>query len=340
MAKKYNYGKIVAVVVLTVLVWVWADLALDEKFPVYSVAVSVAKTTNPNLSVAFTDESSNSVQRVILREVVLKGPASRITMLDSKLKEGETIDFDFDVARERMNQPGSYSLELLPFLQKDNELKQTGLTVFSCDPNTIAVNVTRLVEKSLDVVCLDENRNPVKTTRIDPSQVRMYVPAGWDGPAEVKLTQSEIQQAGLSPITKTPYITSPSGQIKLAATTIMIKTSPEQDTLTDYTITKVTPKYCLGVNLQGKFKVEIENLNEVMSPFKIKATPEAKQAYQDMSYQVRVEIDDEDAASPDPVKRKKLTYNFPPEYVRGDKIRLVGQPAEARFRLIPVTSPP
>ena len=339
MAKKYNYSKIVVVVVLTVLIWVWADLALDENFPVYSVTVSVAKTTNPNLSVTFNDESSNSVQRVILREVVFKGPVSRIAGVEGKLKEGETLDFDFDVAREKMNQPGSYSLELLPFLQKDNQLKQTGLTVVDCDPNVIAVNVTRLVEKSLDVVCFDEGRNHVKTTSIDPSQVRMYVPTGWDGPAEVKLTQSEIQQAGLSPITKTPYITSPSGQTTLAETTVMIKTSLEQDMLTDYTITKVTPKYCLSVNLQGKFKVEIENLNQVMSPVKIKATPEAKQAYEDMSYQVRVEIDDEDAASEEPVKRKKVTYNFPPDYVRGDKIRLVGQPAEARFRLIPIVSP-
>jgi hypothetical protein len=339
MAKKYNYGKITAVVVLTVLIWVWADMALDEEFPVYSVAVSVAKTTNPNLSVAFIDDSSNSVQRVILREVVLKGPASRIARVDRKLKEGETLEFDFDVASERMNQPGSYSLNLLPFLQKDEELKQTGLTVVRCDPNAIAVNVTRLVEKSLGVVCFDENRNLVKTTSIDPSQVKMYVPAGWEGSAEVKLTQSEIQQAGTSPITKTPYIPLPSGQTALAATTVVIRTSPEQDTLADYTITSVTIKYCLGVNLQGKFKVEIENLPDVRGPVKIKATPEAKQAYQDMSYQVRVEIDDQDVDSEEPVKRKRVTYNFPPEYVRGDKIRLVGQPAEARFRLIPVTSP-
>ena len=245
MAKKYNYGKITAVVVLTVLIWVWADMALDKEFSVYNAAVSVAKTTNPNLSVAFIDESSNSVQRVILKEVVLKGPASRITRVDMKLKEGEILDFAFDVARERINQPGSHSLELLPFLQKDDGLKQTGLTVVSCDPNVITVNVTRLVEKSLEVVCFDENRNRVKTTSIDPSQVRMYVPVGWDGPAEVKLTQSEIQQAGLSPITKTPYIPSPSGQTTLAATTVMIKTSLEQDMLADYTITKVTPKYCL-----------------------------------------------------------------------------------------------
>jgi len=339
MAKKYKYGKITAVVVLTVLIWVWADMALEKEFSVYNVAVSVAKATNPNLSVFFNDGSSNSVQRVILREVGLKGPASRIAKVDRKLKEGETIDFNFDVAREKMNQPGNYSLDLLPFLQKDEELKQTGLTVVSCDPNVITVNVTRLVEKSLEVVCFDENRNLVKTTSIEPSQVRMYVPAGWDGPAEVKLTKSEIQQAGLSPIAKTPYIPLPPGQITLSPTIVVIKTSPEQDILTDYTITNVTPKYCLSVILQGKFKVEMENLNEVRGPVKIQATPEAKQAYEDMSYQVRVEIDDEDAASPEPVKRKKVTYNFPPEYVRGDKIKLVGQPAEARFRLIPIASP-
>jgi len=340
MAGKYNYGKITAVVVLTVLIWVWADMALDKEFSVYNAAVSVAKATNPNLSVFFNDGPSGSVQRVILKEVVLKGPTSTIARVDKKLKEGEVLEFVFDASRERMNQPGGYSLDLLPFLQRDEELKQTGLTVVSCDPNAIAVNVTRLVEKSLDVVCFDENRNPVKTTSIDPSQVRMYVPAGWDGPAEVKLTESEIQQAGLSPITKTPYIPLPPGQTTFAATSVVIRISPEQDMLADYTITNVTPKYCLSVNLQGKFKVEIDNLNDLMGPVKIRATPEAEQAYQDMSYHVRLEIDDEDATSPVSVKSKRVTYNFPLEYVRGDKIELVGQPVVVRFRLIPLTSPP
>jgi len=339
MAGKYNYGKITAVVALTVLIWVWADMALDKEFSVYNAAVSVAKTTNPNLSVVFNDNSSGSVQRVILKEVVLKGPTSTISRVDKKLKEGEVLEFVFDVARERMDRPGSYSLDLLPFLQKDEELKQTGLSVESCDPNEISVNVTRLVEKSLNVVCFDDNRNPVKTTSIDPSQVKMYVPAGWDGPAEIKLTRSEIQQAALSPIAKTPYITSTLGQTTLAATTVMIKTSAEQDMLADYTITNVTIKYCLSVNLQGKFKVEMENIPEVMGPVKIKATPEARQAYQDMGYHVRVEIDDEDVASPDSVKSKRVTYNFPIEYVQGGKIELVGQPALARFRLIPLGSP-
>jgi hypothetical protein len=340
MAGKYNYGKIIAVVVLTVLIWVWADMALDKEFSVYNAVVSVAKATNPNLSVVFSDESLDPVQRVILRELVLKGPTSQIARVDKKIKEGEVLEFVFDVARERMDRPGSYSLDLLPFLQKDEELKQTGLSVESCDPNEISVNVTRLIEKSLEVVCFDENRNPVKTTSIDPSQVKMYVPAGWDGPAEVKLTRGEIQQAALSPITKTPYITSPSGQNTLAATTVMIKTSPEQDMLADYTITNVTIKYCLSVNLQGKYKVEIENLPEVRGPVKIQATPEARQAYQDMSYHVRVEIDDRDVDSEEPVKRRRVTYNFPMEYVRGDKIKSVGQPAEARFRLIPLAPPP
>ena len=36
MRKKVNYGKLVAVIFLTVLIWVWADLRLDEEFSVAS----------------------------------------------------------------------------------------------------------------------------------------------------------------------------------------------------------------------------------------------------------------------------------------------------------------
>jgi hypothetical protein len=56
-----------------------------------------------------------------------------------------------------------------------------------------------------------------------------------------------------------------------------------------------------------------------------------------MTYQVRLEIDDDDAKSTEP-QRKALVYNFPEEYVRRDEIRLNQQPVIAQFKLVPLSS--
>jgi hypothetical protein len=74
-----------------------------------------------------------------------------------------------------------------------------------------------------------------------------------------------------------------------------------------------------------------------MSPISINATPEAKWAYENMAYQVRLEINDDDAKSTE-AQRKPVVYNFPDEYVRRDEIRLNQQPVTAQFKLIPLSS--
>ncbi len=42
MVRKIKYGKILVVVFITVVIWVWADLALDEKLTVSNVNITVA----------------------------------------------------------------------------------------------------------------------------------------------------------------------------------------------------------------------------------------------------------------------------------------------------------
>ena len=57
MQTKIKYGKIAIVIFITVLIWVWADLALDKTLPVANIPVTVAKSTNPALWVSFGDRS-------------------------------------------------------------------------------------------------------------------------------------------------------------------------------------------------------------------------------------------------------------------------------------------
>jgi len=337
MVKKIRYGKILAVVFITVLIWVWADLALDEEFSVSNVNVSVAKSTNPSLWVSFDDEPSVSIDKM-----VLKGPASRIAEVRRKLNDGSLVLEFFLVPEqtEAITGPGKHTLDVLTFLRQSNQIKMLGLTVESCEPETLSVKVVGLVKKLLTIKCIDEAQNTIKAAAIEPKQLDMFVPEDWSGEklaANVRLTRREIDQARLSAVGKAPYIELAAGQIRELQRTVKITMPPDEDLLADYTITTARLRFSLSPNLQGKYKVVVDNLDEVIRTITIRATADAKRAYEKMPYQVILEIDDEDAGSTEPLRRD-LIYNFPDEYLRKDEIRLNQQPVTARFKLIPLLS--
>jgi len=331
MVKDRKYGKIALVILITVLVWVWADLALDEEYSVPGGArVSVAKT-NPSLWVSFNGEPSVSIETV-----VLKGPAAKIADLKRKLKDDpDSFEFSLDPAQEAMTDPGKYPLNVLNFLKRSNQITQLGLAVKFCKPDKLTVDVVGLVERQLGVKCLREDQSIIKGAIVKPAQVNMFVPKDWAGNATVRLSAREIEHARLSAAEKIPYIKLPDGQIRDATTIVNITIPPQEHALTAETVENVTPGFIFSANLQGKYEIELTNLDAVASPIAIRATTEAKRAYENMRYQVVLEIDDKDAKSAGLLSRK-LTYNFPPEYVQKGEIELNQPPVTARFKLIPL----
>ena len=337
MIRNLKYGKIAVVVFITILIWVWADLALDEKLPVPNAAISVVNS-DPRLWVSFDDASS-----VTLEEVVLKGPLRKINKISRKLDEGERLKIDFDAVKEKMSEPGSYSLNLLPFLKEDKEIKRLGLKVESCKPEMLSVKVVGLVSRRLDVKCVDEDQNPIDEATVEPAQVDMLVPDNWEKRvAEVLLTPREIEQARVSPIKETPYIKLAAGQIRQAPKPVIITMPPEPDRLTNYTITAATLSIALSPTLQGKYYVEVTNLADVLLPIAIMATPEAERAYRLQPFpQMTLYILDSDKDTKEEQLKREVVYNFPEESVRKGEIKLNQQqkpPVTARFKLVPVSS--
>lgn len=340
MITKLKYGKIAIVVFITILIWVFADLALDEDKTVSNAMISVVNS-DPKLWVSFDDASS-----VTLEEMVLKGPLRKIAKISRKLDEGERLKIDFDAVdavKEKMNEPGSYSLNLLPFLKKDKEIKRLGLKVESCKPEVISVKVVGLVSRRLDVKCVDEDQSPIGEAIVEPPQVDMLVPEDWGAEkriAEVLLTRREIEQARVSPIEKTPYITLAAGQIREAPKPVKITMPPEPDRLSDCTITVATLSIALSPIspiLQGKYAVEVTNLRE-LGPIYIKATPEAERAYKLQQFPLMtLYILDGDENTTEELKRE-VVYNFPEKFLRSGEIELNQKPAVAQFILTPVSS--
>lgn len=337
MLTRVKYGKTAIVIFITVLIWVWVDLALDEEFSVSGVNINVAKSTDPSLWVSFDGEPSVSIDKI-----VLECPASKIADVKRRLNDGSLVlEFFLDPERtEAIPGPGKHTLNVLSFLRQSDQIKQLGLTVKSCEPEIITVNVVKLVERPLTVRCFDEHRVPVKAESVDPPKVNMFVPREWSGEkltANVQLTRREIEQARLSDVEKAPFIELAAGQIRELPRTVKITMPPDEDLLADYTITTARLRFSLSPILQGKYKVKVDNLDELIRTITIRATADAKRAYEKMPYQVILEIDDDDAKSTE-ARRKPVVYNFPDEYVRKDEIRLNQQPVTAQFKLIPLSS--
>jgi hypothetical protein len=333
--KKIKYGKIAVVIFLTVLIWVWADLALDERLPDKPATVVVDESANPKLWVSFNQASSADIK------ITLSGPHTAIAALDRKLRERErSLEFVFDAAQEKMDKPGDYSLGLLAFLQKDKETRRLGLKVESCEPEILDVNVVELVERSLPVECFDEDGIPLKFDSIEPSKVKILALEEMRT-ARVQLSPREIVQARLLAVEKKPYVVLAAGQTRNAARAVKIKIAPEEDRLSDYTITKTTLSVALSPTLLGEYSVEVTNLPQVLSPIAIRATAEAKRTYELQPLPLMtLYIFGDDAKKVAEEQRRVVVYNFPPEFVRKREIELKNpqQSAEAKFKLIPLSS--
>jgi hypothetical protein len=340
--KQRRLRKIVATVIFTTLIWVFADLALDEELTISNLKLSVAKSINPALWVTFSGQSY-----VPLDKVILKGSARKIAEARQRINAGRFVrEFYFDPEQEKMASAGEHILDVAEFLKGTDDIRQLGLTVISTDPNTLTVSVVELQKKQVVVRCLDDNQNPLKVVSIEPAQVEAFVPAERSGAAleaKVSLGKRETEQARLAPIEKTPVVELAPGQNREAVSSVKITLPKEQERLQEYLITNVRLSFSLSANLEGKYKVELVNPEAVMGSVAIRATPEAKRAYENMRYHVILEIDDSDktspaAGEPAPEIRRDLIYDFPPEFLRKDEIALNQSPVQARFRLIPIAA--
>ncbi len=159
MAKKPKLSKISIVVFLTILIWVWADLAQDERMSLSGyVTITMARPNDPTIWASFEGSDSALRPSITIDAIDLKGPASRVTEVERMKKKGElTLDLFASPEEEGWTEVGPASFDVLNFLKQSAEIRQLGLTVESCEPRSVAVAVRRLVPRPLPVRCVDEN---------------------------------------------------------------------------------------------------------------------------------------------------------------------------------------
>ncbi len=339
--KKIKLGKILIVVFLTVLIWVWADLAKDEPLNLPDVVVEVAKSSNPALWVSFVAEQGEPALRtsVTLESVVLKGPARKVAEV-KRLKNKGTLDLNLFLSPERegMTKADIHPLDVLDFLKRSDELRQLGLTVIDCEPKRLTLRVQELVKTSVAVECA--GLDPSVQMSVQPETVEAYVPKDEADvrKATVRLSPEEQNRAKNEPVEKTPYIELAPGQQRNVSAKVKVTLAPAQNALLSDWV-PATVGLCFSQNMQGKFKVVLENDPTEWARVMIRATPDAKQAYAQMPYQMILFIQDADRQATETIQRP-VVFNLPPDYVQKGQIEADQKPPTARFTLRQIVEPP
>jgi hypothetical protein len=338
MVKKPKFGKIFIVVFLTVLIWVWADLAQDETLSLRGfVTISVARSSDPTLWISFVNPDQTLQTSVTVDNVDLRGPASRVADVD-RMKNKGSLEGDLFLVPERegMTEAGTRTFSVLNFLKQNDEIGKLGLTVESCEPQSLTVQVVQLVETTIPVECLDLNDNPIPGALVDPARVKAYVPQDVTYTAKVELSRTDLDQARLAKIERTPYVELAPGQRRNVATPVKVSLPAEEVALEERSF-QGTLGFCFSPVLQGKYEVVLDpNRSETtLAAVRVRATQAAIDAYRNQRFHVLLHILDEDRQATDWIPRA-VTFDLPEEYVRNGEIE-EGEAAVARFRLIPLS---
>jgi len=335
MSKQFNLGKISVTVFLTALIWVWADLAQDERLDLTRiVSISVARSADPNLWIALETQGSALRSSLVMERVELKGPASRVTEVERRNNKGK-LDLNLFLVGEELGltETTVRTIDTLAFLKQCNEIRQLGLTVEACEPKVFTVHVRRLERADVAVECVDEKGSPIVAEVLEPSRVSVPVPPGEVLVARVRLSAEEQRQARQSPVEKKPYVELADGQRRDAAETVKIKLPPTDDVLQAYPVA-ATLGFCMSQNLEGKYGVELRE-DPTVNPLMVEATPSAYQEYDKSLFHMILYIEDSDKLSTDYISRNAVP-NFPEEYVRRGEIKLDQAAPRVQFRLVPL----
>jgi hypothetical protein len=342
MAKKLKFGKISIVVFLTALIWVWADLAQDERLNLTDVVVEVAKSSNPALWVCFVAEQENPDLQtsVTLDSVVLKGPASRVAEV-RRLRNKGTLDMSLYLVPERegMTKTDVRTLDVLDFLKRSDEIRQLGLTVENCEPKKLTLRVQELIKMPIAVECVGLDPS-VQVKALQPDTVEAFVPKDEVGArkATVRLTPEEQNRAKSVPVENTPYIELAPGQRRDVLAKVKVSLAPAQNVLSSYRVPAAVG-LCFSQNMQGKYSIKLENDATELGAVMIRATPLAQQAYAQAPYQLILYIQDADRQATELPIHRAFVFNFPDEYLQEIKADQPAPMAKFTLQRIVETSP-
>lgn len=340
MRSKIKVSKIGGVIFLSVLIWVWSDLALEGELPLKSRPLRLEASDDPSLAMAFETEAGDHDFIAVINQVTLKGPGAVIQEVDRMPRE--KLEFVITPEMLGVDQPGIYTPPLLDLLRRaiTRDKHLAGLTVQSCEPDSVSVRVVRLTRMVIPVQCVDVQGIPMEEAIPEPPEVEMFIPEQWGRErrvAHVTLAATELERAQMtsSDLMKKPFVMV-LGRRREAEAEIRISMPDIEDQLQLRVIKNPKLGFVMSETLQNKYSVELDqrSLDNALSAIQIRASAEAHLTYEKSFYHVLLDVLDSDAEV-DEIAPRRLRYNLPLESMRSGQIRLEQDPVSVTFKLVP-----
>lgn len=331
-------SKILAVVFLTALIWWWAYTS-QEQTQTLTGTLEKSLTADSSLLVTFYKKNSTVAQRLVVLEALnFKGAPSKIAELLRRQRLPQN-----DPDKERLNfvytpqEPGNYTISVKEYLQDSSKMKELALTLVSCEPSQVVVNVEKLVEKRLTVQVLDENGFAVKGATVEPAWVNVFVRPTYNEAATVRLSAAQILTARERAVTVKPYVDMGVAQIIREAEEAVKVTLQNTQLLESKPFQPQTIGFIISPELAGKYTVQLTNEADLKSRVLIRASEAALAEYQKRPYHLLIEVRPGDERLTE-IPPRPVIYNFPRDYVRTGEIELTETTTEktAVFKLVPV----
>lgn len=329
--------KILGTAFLTLLIWAWAYLSLESEIVRFG-SLSISADSSQEVLAGFVGRESK-----VTLKLTFKGAPAKISDLARRYRAGEG-----DIEKERLDfyynpkdfghvNEGTYKINLVELIQQSQKIRDLVLTLESCEPQEIEIQIEKLVEKNLAVQCVDESGAVIKHDTIEPAQAAIFVRQGYAGPANVMMTAAQIERARKVPVMERPYVEFEVGKRRYAAEPVKISLA-HTEPLKDQVYQPVRIGFLISPVLMRKYAVEIINTTD-FNTLKFKATEKAFEEYKKQPYHVLVEVREGDEVMTE-IPPRPVIYNFPAELLRAGLIEAPPPALQAQVKLVPLPSVP
>lgn len=296
------------VVVLSVLIWVFAERQVTQMIETDAV-VALPRVTE-NLLVQFLNENDIVVSDTARTlRLTVKGPAGRVQALRNETIHVELSDLPVPADADSE----IYKIDVIKeIFQGRLETPKGPLNVITAEPPYIGVLLTRLEPQSVPVQVRDQYGNELDVDSLVPSQLTLNVTPGQTTPALVTLTDEQMRLAARQPIVATARAFHNNRILDEAS--VQIRLTPGGAARPTTEILRPRLGFLIPPNLAGRIRIAIESGSESdQDPIIVRGPTLAGTAYKNSSYHLLLEIYERDLAETGPISRP-LRYLLPENY--------------------------
>ncbi|MBN1763657.1 MAG: hypothetical protein JW860_00215 [Sedimentisphaerales bacterium] len=298
------------VLILSCLVWVLADNKVTRQ---ENVDVIIELPTGPDdLLVQYLDDQKQPIPDIRKSvKLTVEGPNEKILRVKDDYMNLIIPDIQKLGYIPEQGPTQDYSVLVTDLIgdRLYSKNRQSSLWVTASLPRTLQFRVTRLVLQTIPVQVLGPDGIKLTPEKIEPPQIQAYIPNGTSATAAVLLSDDQQRRAAQN-LEEFEAVVEPYNRI--INKKVKVKLSKEDNLITD-TIRSPRLEIRNPYNIEGRFRVVIDDNSHWEEPIKCRGTSEAVSAYKQSKTHIFLEINEDDELDPS-LKLRQLQYNLPLGY--------------------------